>query len=103
VLVWLIHLWKTQQIYLDDFEMSSPIIIQIAGKLSGMIKGKNVVGAYLVKALQLIPDLRFELIATLDEINSITIYYKSARGLAAEVFHFGPDQKVVRAYAHYSL
>lgn len=89
--------------YADNFEMSSPIIVTIAGEPSGTLKGKDKVGAYWAKALQLIPDLRFELISTLVGVNSITLYYKGARGrLAAEVFHFGPDQKVVKAYAHYT-
>jgi len=88
--------------YGDDFEMSSPFIIQIAGEPSGTLKGKDAVGAYWSKALSLIPDLRFELVTTLIGVNSIALYYKGARGLSAEVFHFGPDQKVSRAYAHYA-
>jgi ketosteroid isomerase-like protein len=88
--------------YADDFEMSSPFIIQIAGEPSGTLKGKAAVGAYWSKALSLIPDLRFELVTTLIGVNSITLYYKGTRGFAAEVFHFGPDQKVSRAYAHYA-
>ena len=88
--------------YSDQFEMSSPIIIQIVGERSGTLKGKDAVGAYWAKALQLIPDLRFELLSTLIGVNSITLYYQGARGLAAEVFHFGPDKKVLRAYAHYA-
>lgn len=89
--------------YSDQFEMSSPVIVQIAGEPSGTLKGKAAVGGYWAKALQLIPDLRFELLAILAGVNSITLYYKGARGLAAEVFHFGSDQKVVKAYAHYAL
>ncbi|HEX9143564.1 MAG TPA: nuclear transport factor 2 family protein, partial [Candidatus Binatia bacterium] len=85
-----------------QFEMSSPIIIQIVGERSGTLKGKDAVGAYWAKALQLIPDLRFELLSTLIGVDSIALYYKGARGLAAEVFHFGPDKKVLRAYAHYA-
>ena len=88
--------------YADDFEMSSPYIIQIVGEPSGRLRGKKAVGAYWAKALQLIPDLRFELVSTLVGVDSITLYYKGARGLAAEVFHFGPHRKVVRAYAHYA-
>ena len=89
--------------YSDDFEMASPLIIQIAGEPSGTLKGKAAVGAYWKKALQLVPQLRFELLETLVGVNSLTVYYKSARGLSAEVFHFGPDRKVVRAYAHYAM
>ena len=89
--------------YSDDFEMSSPLITQIAGESSGRLKGKAAVGAYWKKALQLVPNLRFELLEILTGVNSLTVYYKSARGLSAEVFHFGPDRKVVRAYAHYVM
>lgn len=88
--------------YADSFEMSSPMIVQIAGEPSGTLKGKDAVRAYWAKALQLNPDLRFALLSTLIGVNSITLYYRSVRGLVAEVFHFGPDQKVVRAYAHYA-
>jgi len=88
--------------YSEQFEMSSPVIIQIAGEPSGTLKGKDAVGAYWAKALSLIPDLRFELVTTLIGVNSITLYYKGPRGLSAEVFHFAPDKKVLRAYAHYA-
>lgn len=88
--------------YSDQFEMSSPKIIQIAGEPSGTLKGKNAVGEYWAKALDLVPDLRFELIALLIGVNSLTLTYKGVQGrMAAEVFHFGPDNKVTRAYAHY--
>lgn len=90
--------------YDDDFEMSSPVIIQLAGEAGGTLRGKAAVGAYWAKALQLIPDLHFELITTLVGVNSITLYYRGASGrLAAEVFHFNEEQKVVKAFAHYSL
>lgn len=90
--------------YTNDFEMSSPVIIQVAGEPSGTLKGKTEVGAYWRKALQLIPDLKFELLSILTGVQSITLYYKGARGrLAAEVFHFGPDQKVIKAFAHYAI
>ena len=89
--------------YSSDFKMSSPVIVQVTGEPSGTLKGKEAVGAYWAKALQLIPDLRFELFSTLVGIDSITLYYKGNRGLAAEVFHFGPDQKIFRAHAHYEV
>ncbi|MDO9067004.1 MAG: nuclear transport factor 2 family protein, partial [Deltaproteobacteria bacterium] len=73
------------------------------GEPSGTLKGKKAVGAYWAKALELIPDLRFELIATLTGVNSITLYYKGTKGrLAAEIFHFGPAGKVAKAFAHYA-
>jgi hypothetical protein len=88
--------------YSEDFEMSSPVIAQIAGEPSGKLKGKKAIAAYWSKALQRIPDLHFELVTTLTGTDSITLYYKGPRGMSAEVFHFGPDEKVVRAFAHYA-
>jgi len=89
--------------YAEDFEMSSPIIIQIAGEPSGTLRGKAAVGAYWKKALELIPDLKFELISVLAGVGSLTLCYEGPRGrLAAEVLHFGPDNKVIRAFAHYA-
>ena len=87
--------------YTDDFEMSSPVIIKVAGEPSGTLKGKKAVGSYWAKALQLVPNLHFELVATLVGVNSITLYYNGVRGSSAEVFHFNQDGKVTRAYAHY--
>jgi len=88
--------------YTDDFEMSSPVIVKIAGESSGTLKGKGKVGDYWAKALQLNPDLHFELVTTLVGVSSITLYYKGTRGLSAEVFHFNAEEKVTRAYAHYA-
>jgi hypothetical protein len=90
--------------YAEDFEMSSPYIVQMAGEPSGTLRGKASVGAYWKKALDLIPDLRFELLSVLAGVNSVTLYYRGARScLVAEVFHFGPDLKVASAFAHYAV
>ncbi len=89
--------------YSDDFEMSSPLIVRIANEPSGKLRGKDKVSAYWAKALELFPELHFDLVTTLVGANSITLYYRSQRGLAAEVFLFGPDKKVASAFAHYAL
>lgn len=87
--------------YSDDFDMSSPYIAQIANEPSGTLRGKAAVGAYWALALQRMPTLRFEHIQTFTGADSVTIYYRGARGLAAEVFFFGADGLVVKASAHY--
>ena len=87
--------------YTDGFEMSSPMIIKVVSEPSGTLKGKEAVGSYWAKALQLVPNLHFELVATLVGVNSITLYYNGVRGPSAEVFHFNQDGKVTRSYAHY--
>lgn len=51
-----------------------------------------------------LPDLKFELQATLLGVDSIVLCYLGVRGrLVSEVFQFGPDQRVSRAYAHYAV
>jgi hypothetical protein len=90
--------------YADDLEMSSPAIVHIAGEPSGTLRGKTAIGRYWKRALELIPDLHFELVSVLAGVSSITLYYKGARGrLSAEVFHFGAGHKVVKAFAHYDV
>ena len=87
--------------YSEDFEMTSPLVAILTGEDSGKLKGKEVVGAYWRKALDLNPNLRFELIAALAGVNSITLYYQGHRGQSAEVFHFGEQGNVTFAFAHY--
>ncbi len=87
--------------YAEDFEMSWPFIRQIAGEASGRLKGKPAVRAYWEKALGLMPELRFELLAVLVGVDSVVPHYRGVR-LSAEVFHFGPEGTVVRALAHYA-
>ena len=88
--------------YSDDFEMSSPMIVRLAGEASGTLRGRSAVGSYWAKALRQNPSLHFELVTTLWGVSSITLYYKGVRGLSAEVFHFNSEGKVVRAHAHYT-
>jgi hypothetical protein len=89
--------------YADDFEMSSPLIATIAAEPACRLKGRRAVGAYWAKALELAPNLHFELLTTLVGARSITICYRGHRGMAAEVLIFGSDNKVVQGLAHYAL
>ena len=88
--------------YAEDFEMSSPRIVQIADEPSGVLRGKAAIGAYWAKALALLPDLHFELDSVLLGAQSLTLYYRGPRGMAAEVFFFDAQGLVVRAAAHYA-
>lgn len=87
--------------YADDFVMTSPYIAQIAGVASGTLSGKVAVRAYWAAALEKLPGLRFEHVQTLIGTDSVTIYYRGVKGMAAEVFFFGLDHLVHRAAAHY--
>ena len=92
---------KIMSHYSNDFEMSSPVINQIANESSGKLKGKSAVRAYWEKALKMNPSLHFELIKSFVGVNSIVIHYRGHRGLAMETFIFNGEGMVTNAYAHY--
>jgi SnoaL-like protein len=88
--------------YADGFEMQSPMIVEIAGETSGILKGKDKVGAYWSQGLKKFPDLRFFLVGVLRGVRSLTLYYRGVDGkLAAEVFFFNGQGKIEKGIAHY--
>lgn len=89
--------------YADDFEMASPYIAQVAGELSGVLKGKAAVAAYWAKALARLPSLHFELHSILVGADSLVIYYKGMSGMVAEFFCFDSSGKVSKSSAHYAM
>ena len=88
--------------YTEDFEMSSPLIVQLMGEPSGTLNGKAAIRAYWAKALVRLPDLQFDLTAVLVGASSLVIQYRGPRGPSAEVFWFDAQNKVYRAAAHYA-
>lgn len=90
--------------YADDFEFSSPKIVEVMGDPAGTLTGKDAIRRYWTKALARSPELKFELVTILTGIDSIVLYYKGSGGrLAAEVFEFGDGGLVRRSSAHYRL
>ena len=90
--------------YADDFEMCSPVIVRITGQPQGRLQGKSAVAAYWTKALSMLPDLHFELIAVLTSVDGLVIHYLGATGKhVAEVLHFNDQGLVCRAQAFYEV
>jgi len=90
--------------YRDDFTMSSPKIIQIAGEPSGVLRGKAAVAAYWTTALARIPDLHFEFLSVFGGADRLVIHYMGAGGQpAAESFVFDTDGLVIESAAHYAV
>ena len=87
--------------YTDDFEMSSPVIVEFMGEPSGTLKGKEAVRGYWAKALARLPDLHFELLDVFVGAASVVVHYRGPRGVSAEAFWFNSERKVHRAAAHY--
>jgi hypothetical protein len=88
--------------YSVQVELSSPYIIKIGGEPTGILRGKDAVGAYWTKALELNPHLQFRIEYVSWGVNSVVINYRRHDdSIAAEWFEFGSEGKVVRSSAHY--
>jgi len=89
--------------YTDDFEMTSPLIVERMKVASGTLKGKANIRPYWQTGLSAAPPLKFELVDVLAGVNSLTIIYRSTSGkLVAEVLIFNESGKAVKGIAHYA-
>jgi ketosteroid isomerase-like protein len=89
--------------YSDEIEITTPMIKLAGGIESGSLKGKENVRAYWKKALDKIPDLKFELYEVTSGINSVALFYKSVMNKKAiEVMFFDENEKVNRMFAFYT-
>lgn len=90
--------------YTDDFEMSSPLIVQRLGLPEGKLKGKQAVGEYWRPGMTTNPPLQFELLDVFVGMESITLYYNSVgRRLVAETLFFNRSGKATRGIAQWSV
>lgn len=89
--------------YTDDFQFSSPLTIEMAGKTSGILKGKTAVRAYWEKGLQQVSDLQFQLLDVLTGMDQLTLYYRGHRGTVTECFHIDGRGQVTLASASYGI
>jgi ketosteroid isomerase-like protein len=90
--------------YTDDFEMSSPLIVERFDLPEGKLKGKQAVAEYWRPSLSMSPPLQFELIEVFVGIESITLYYNNiGRRLVAETLLFNRSGKVIHGMAQWSV
>ena len=88
--------------YADDVEFTSPFAVELVGRDDGTLHGIDELRAYFSGALAAFPDLRFSELRVAEGVSSITLCYRSLRGLdAAETMFLGQDGKIRRAFAHY--
>jgi ketosteroid isomerase-like protein len=83
--------------YTDDFEMSSPLIVERMGIAEGVLRGKQSVRPYWQRGLDARPPLHFELRDVLVGVNTIAIYYRSTtrNRMVAEVLTLNEEGRVV--------
>ena len=90
--------------YTDDFEMSSPLVVERLAQPEGILKGKDVVREYWRPSLFLDPPLRFEIIDVLVGVAQVTLYYRSVgRRVVAETLCIDGAGKVTRGIAQWSI
>ncbi|WP_422858686.1 nuclear transport factor 2 family protein [Flagellimonas sp. S174] len=89
--------------YSDDIEITTPMIRLAGGGKSDSLKGKEVVRAYWAKALEKIPDLKFELIDSTLGVDSIGLYYHSVMNKRAiEVMSINEEGLIEKMSALYT-
>jgi hypothetical protein len=90
--------------YTEDFQMSSPLIVQRLGIKDGVLKSKPAVADYWKGAMAQGPPLRFELWDVLVGIDQLTIYYYSVgRKVVTETLTFNNELKVIAGSAQWSI
>jgi ketosteroid isomerase-like protein len=89
--------------YADDFEMTSPLIVERMGVASGTLKGKEAIRPYWSKGIATQPPLSFKLLDVLAGVNSVAIYYHSVTRsrLVVERLEFNSQRQAIRAEAIY--
>jgi ketosteroid isomerase-like protein len=90
--------------YTDDFEMSSPLIVERVGLPEGKLKGKPPIREYWLTSLSMTPPLQFELVDVFVGVEEITIYYNNVgRRLVAETLFINSSGKATRGFAQWSV
>jgi hypothetical protein len=88
--------------YARDVEFTSPFAVELTGRADGTLRGVEELRTYFARALAAFPELCFTDLHIAQGVASITLCYRSVRGLqAAETMFFGADGKIVRVLAHY--
>ena len=81
IAAWNSHdLERVLALYAEDSEMTSDKIPALGFDVSGTLRGKDGLRAYWSKALQLFPNLHFDLIDTYVSPDSIVVFYQNERG-----------------------
>jgi hypothetical protein len=88
--------------YVDDFEMSSPLIIERKIDSSGVLRGKSAIREYWAIGLEAVPAIKFELIDVHVGVNTIGILYRSiGRRRVIEMLTFNEEKEVIRGAGLY--
>jgi hypothetical protein len=88
--------------FTDDVVFCSPVAARLLPGSDGVITGKDDLRAYWTRALELIPDLHFELLGAYTGVGTIVINYRNQRGgLVNEVLLFDGNALVRQGHGTY--
>lgn len=88
--------------YADDIVFTSPFVETLANEPTGTLHSATALRAYFSKGLTAYPQLRFELLAVLTGVSSVTLCYRSVKDkLATEVMTLNADGLIARVQVHY--
>jgi ketosteroid isomerase-like protein len=77
--------------FTDDVVFTSPVASRVLGG-DGIVRGKAALRAYWQRGLEMIPDLRFEVIDVYGGVDTMVINYRNQAGTrVCEVLTFGGD------------
>ncbi len=101
-----LDLTKILSHYADDFEMSSPLIIERGVDPRGTLRGKEAVGKYWSAAMTKTPPLKFVVTRSYAGVNGqMTIQYENTEWntRVVEILQFNADgTKIIKASACYA-
>ena len=89
--------------YADDVVLVSPVAVMILNDPLGTVKGKGALEAYFRKALEVYPNLKFDLLDIMWGLSSVVLYYVNQKGTkTGEFMELDSSGKVVRVVANYN-
>jgi ketosteroid isomerase-like protein len=89
--------------YEDDVVLVSPVAAKMLGDPSGRVAGKAALRSYFERALEVYPNLSFQLVDVMWGLQSVVLYYTNQKGSkTGEYMEIGPSGKVSRVIANYS-
>lgn len=103
-----IDAWNSRDIerifahYTDDFEITSPLVIQRMNEASGTLRGKGAIRPYWQMGLVAEPPLHFDLEDIVVGVGCMTIIYRRMKGrLVAETLFFNDARQIYKVVAAY--
>lgn len=85
----------------DDVEFSSPVAKKLLPDTLGFIRGKDQLRQYWTRALEKMPNLKFEVVAVYTGVSTIVITYRNHLGNTVNEVLIFSDELVVKGHGTY--